>query len=78
MDLHPLGAFAALEETRRHVNSAMPCAPVVEPRERRRHTRADAAAPGVVRRGTAGALRRLADRLDAAGARRPAAGRSGM
>ncbi|GIG65571.1 hypothetical protein [Phytomonospora endophytica] len=63
MDLHPIGAMSALEAARRHANSAMPNAPVVLPRVKRRPEN-----PGPLRRGTAGTLRRLADRLDA---RRP-------
>lgn len=60
MDLHPLGVLA-VDATRRHVTSALPDAPVVQPRRPRR--------PGPVRRGAAGTLRLIADRLDS---RRPA------
>jgi len=60
MDLHPIGAMSALDAARRHANSAMPNAPVVLPRAKRRP-----ANPGPLRRGTAGTLRRIADRLDA-------------
>lgn len=67
MDLHPIGAMSALEAARRHANSAMPNAPVVLPRAERRRP---AVNPGPLRRGTAGTLRRIADRLDA---RRPVA-----
>ncbi|MEV0649046.1 hypothetical protein AB0I28_27710 [Phytomonospora sp. NPDC050363] len=66
MDLHPIGAMSALEAARRHANSAMPNAPVVLSRAERRGP----VAPGPLRRGTAGTLRRLADRLDS---RRPLA-----
>ena len=38
MDLHPIGAMSALEAARRHANSAMPNAPVVLPRAKRRPT----------------------------------------
>jgi hypothetical protein len=54
-----LATVFAVESTRRYSHSAMPDAPVVPHKQR-----ASSRTRGLVRRGTAGALRRAADRLE--------------
>ncbi|MGH8794296.1 MAG: hypothetical protein ACRDXX_16815 [Stackebrandtia sp.] len=53
-----LSAFVAIERMRQNANSAMPDAPVVEPKPRRVRE------AGTVRRSAAGVLRRAANRLE--------------
>lgn len=59
--MEPIAYLHAVDAMRRHVNSALPHAPVVPGREPRRRQR-----PGPVRRGTATTLRRIANRLEPA------------
>lgn len=59
--MHPVGMIVALQETRDHLSSALPNAPVVDD-GRGGPKRPPRGAP--LRRATAGLLRRLAERVE--------------
>lgn len=62
--MDPTGASLAHIATHRHLHSARPDAPVVPDRPGRHERRLAAPPRSLVRRTTAGALRRLANRLE--------------
>lgn len=63
MSHEPVMAAQAVDAVRRHVNSARPDAPVVPERERRSGGRMRESADRA-RRGVAGALRRVAEKVE--------------